>query len=107
MTSAFNIRPENRKLTTHLPSPSSQVTPKNSLVVSQTEESTKRLRAVPKVSMLLSAMEEASRKAAGYHDGQRTSKKRTENNQDRRKHTAKMGISKGKACSYSVGMIDC
>lgn len=66
MISAFNIRPftGNRELTTHSPSPSSHVTPKKmwSLVVSQTEESTNRLRAVPKVSMLLSAMEEAYRR---------------------------------------------
>lgn len=66
MSSALAIRPftENRELTTRLPSPSSHVTPKKtwSLVVSQTEESTSKLRAVPKVSMLLSAMEEAHRR---------------------------------------------
>lgn len=51
-----------------LPSPSSQAIPKKrwSLVVSailesQTEESTNKLRAVPKVRILLSAMEEAHR----------------------------------------------
>lgn len=52
-----------KHLQKYLPSPSSQVIPKKtwSLVVSQTEESTNKLRAVPKVSMLLSAMEEAFR----------------------------------------------